>query len=112
MVPFFGHETSTFQGAAVFAWISGAPILPYQCIRIEPFRFRLVIGPPMYCPFKYQVAGRMTVLPPDPCRHSMDLPVHRIQFGSAEMMLPATVPAAPSICRYTTLLMRCRRSRR
>ena len=47
MVPFFGHETSTFQGAAVFAWISGAPILPYQSIRIEPFRFRLVIGPPI-----------------------------------------------------------------
>ncbi|MGE4486545.1 MAG: lysophospholipid acyltransferase family protein [Synergistaceae bacterium] len=47
MVPFFGHETSTFQGAAVFAWISGAPILPYQCIRIEPFRFKLVINPPI-----------------------------------------------------------------
>lgn len=47
MVPFFGYETSTFQGAAVFAWISGAPILPYQCIRIEPFRFKLIIGPPI-----------------------------------------------------------------
>jgi KDO2-lipid IV(A) lauroyltransferase len=46
-VPFFGQMTSTFQGAAVFAWLTGAPILPYQSIRIEPFRFKLKIGPPI-----------------------------------------------------------------
>lgn len=46
-VPFFGNVTSTFQGAAVFSWITGAPILPFQSIRMEPFRFRLVIGPPI-----------------------------------------------------------------
>ena len=67
----------------------------------------LSIGPPMYRPLKYHVARRMTVSLPDPCRHTMLPPVHRIQFGRLEMMLPATVPTAPSIRRYTTLLMRC-----
>ena len=46
-VPFFGCRTSTFQGAAMFAWITGAPIIPIQSIRIRPFRFRLVMGPPI-----------------------------------------------------------------
>ncbi len=47
LVPFFGQLTSTFQGAAAFAWITGAPIIPYQSIRTAPFRFRLIIGPPI-----------------------------------------------------------------
>ena len=46
-VPFFGCRTSTFQGAAMFAWITGAPIIPIQSIRIRPFDFRLVMGPPI-----------------------------------------------------------------
>lgn len=46
-VPFFGVETSTFPGPAVFAYLTGAPIIPIQMIRIEPFKFKMILDPPI-----------------------------------------------------------------
>jgi len=46
-VPFFGQMTSTVQGAAVFAWLTGAPVIPLQSIRLAPFRFKIIIGQPI-----------------------------------------------------------------
>ena len=43
--PFFGRETGTVQGPAVFAHLTQAPILPIHGERLAPFRFRIVIGP-------------------------------------------------------------------
>ena len=47
MIPFFGQMTSTVQGAAVFAWLTGAQILPIQSLRLEPFCFKIIIDPPI-----------------------------------------------------------------
>ncbi len=46
-VPFFGQETSTVQGAAVFAYLTGAPIIPIQSYRLEPFHFKIILAPPI-----------------------------------------------------------------
>lgn len=46
-VPFFGVETSTVAGAAVFAMLTKAPLVPVQMIRLAPFRFRIVIDAPL-----------------------------------------------------------------
>lgn len=46
-VPFFGVETSTLPGAAIFAYLTGAPIIPIQMIRLEPFKFKMIIDPPI-----------------------------------------------------------------
>jgi len=46
-VPFFGQNTSTVQGAAVFAWLTGAPVIPVQGLRLAPFRFKIIIGQPI-----------------------------------------------------------------
>ena len=43
--PFFGREAGTVQGPAVFAYLTHAPIIPIYGKRLEPFRFRIVIGP-------------------------------------------------------------------
>lgn len=45
--PFFGVETSTLPGPAVFAYLTGAPIIPIQLIRLEPFKFKMIIDPPL-----------------------------------------------------------------
>lgn len=45
--PFFGIETSTLPGPAVFAYLTGAPIIPIQIIRLEPFKFKIIIDPPL-----------------------------------------------------------------
>lgn len=47
MIPFFGQVTSTVKGAAVFACLTGAAIIPIQSLRIEPFRFKIILGPPV-----------------------------------------------------------------
>lgn len=47
MVPFFGVETSTLPGPAVFAYITKAPIIPIQMIRLEPFKFKMIIDAPI-----------------------------------------------------------------
>lgn len=46
-VPFFGQETSTVQGAAVFAYVTGSPIIPIQSCRLRPFRFKIMAEPPI-----------------------------------------------------------------
>ncbi len=46
-VPFFGQVTGTVVGAAVFAYLTGAPIIPVQSIRIAPFKFKIVIDAPV-----------------------------------------------------------------
>ena len=43
--PFFGCETGTAQGPAVFAYLTRAPLIPIHGERLAPFRFRIVIGP-------------------------------------------------------------------
>ena len=45
--PFFGIETQSAQGAAVFAYLTGAPIIPVQSIRLSPFHFRIEVSPPI-----------------------------------------------------------------
>ena len=42
--PFFGCETGTAQGPAVFAYLTRAPLIPIHGERLAPFRFRIVIG--------------------------------------------------------------------
>lgn len=44
---FFGMNTLTFKGAAVFAYLTGAAIIPIQDIRLAPFRFKMLISPPI-----------------------------------------------------------------
>lgn len=45
MVPFFGIETSTSQGAAVFAYLTKKPLVPVYAHRVAPFRHVLRVGP-------------------------------------------------------------------
>jgi len=45
--PFFGLETPTSIGPAVFAWLTGAAILPVSTRRVAPFRHKLRIAPPI-----------------------------------------------------------------
>ena len=47
LVPFFGVETSTATGPAVFSRLTGAPMISLAFTRIEPFKFKLTVGEPM-----------------------------------------------------------------
>lgn len=47
LAPFFGLQTSTSQGAAVFARLTQAPLIPAICIRLAPFKYKVVILPPI-----------------------------------------------------------------
>lgn len=44
-VPLFGIETSTSQGAAVFAYLTKKPIVPFFTHRVAPFRHKIRFGP-------------------------------------------------------------------
>jgi KDO2-lipid IV(A) lauroyltransferase len=46
-VPFFGVETSTSPGAAVFAYLTGKPLIPIFSRRVAPFRHKVRFGPPI-----------------------------------------------------------------
>ncbi len=46
-VPFFGLETSTSPGAAVFAYLTGAPLVPIFSHRIAPCRHRIRVASPV-----------------------------------------------------------------
>ncbi|NLV82516.1 MAG: lysophospholipid acyltransferase family protein [Synergistaceae bacterium] len=46
-VPFFGHETGTVIGPAVFAYLTGATILPFTFFRVAPFRTKIMLEPPI-----------------------------------------------------------------
>lgn len=50
MVPFFGQETSTAPGPAAFSMLTGAPMIPVSFTRLEPFKFRLIVGKPLEHP--------------------------------------------------------------
>ena len=45
VVPFFGRETGTVKGAGVFAYLTGAPIIPYMAERIAPFKLKIKVYP-------------------------------------------------------------------
>lgn len=45
--PFFGLTTSTSPGAAVFAWLTGAPLIPLYAARVAPCRFEVEVSPPI-----------------------------------------------------------------
>jgi KDO2-lipid IV(A) lauroyltransferase len=45
--PFFGVQTSTSQGPAFFAYLTGRPLIPIFSRRVEPFRHRIRIAPPI-----------------------------------------------------------------
>lgn len=47
MAPFFGVMTSTSQGPAVFAYLTGRPLIPIFSHRISPFHHRVRIAPPI-----------------------------------------------------------------
>lgn len=47
MAPFFGVRTSTFPGPAVFSYLTGTPIIPIHLIRLAPFKFKMIIEPPL-----------------------------------------------------------------
>jgi KDO2-lipid IV(A) lauroyltransferase len=47
MTPFFGVNTSTSQGPAVFAYLTGRPLIPIFSHRISPFRHSVRIAPPI-----------------------------------------------------------------
>lgn len=46
-VPFFGVETKTVTGIAVFAYLTGAAILPVNVTRVAPFKLKLEIEEPL-----------------------------------------------------------------
>ena len=46
-VPFFGVETSTSPGPAVFAYLTGKPLVPIFSHRVAPFRHRIRVGEPI-----------------------------------------------------------------
>jgi KDO2-lipid IV(A) lauroyltransferase len=45
--PLFGLETSTSRGPAVFAYLTGRPIIPAYTCRVAPFRHKLRFGEPL-----------------------------------------------------------------
>lgn len=45
MAPFFGVETSTSPGAAVFAHLTKKPLIPIYSHRVAPFRHKIRFGP-------------------------------------------------------------------
>jgi KDO2-lipid IV(A) lauroyltransferase len=47
MAPFFGIETSTSQGPAFFAYMTGRPLIPIFSRRLAPFRHEIKIAPPI-----------------------------------------------------------------
>lgn len=46
-LPYFGVETSTSPGPAVFAYLTGAPLVPISSRRIAPFRHKVLVEPPI-----------------------------------------------------------------
>lgn len=46
-VPFFGRDTSTAQGCGVFAYLTGAAIIPVMPVRLSPFNIKLKFFPPI-----------------------------------------------------------------
>jgi KDO2-lipid IV(A) lauroyltransferase len=46
-VPLFGLETSTSKGAAIFAYLTGKPLIPLSSRRISPFRHKITVGAPI-----------------------------------------------------------------
>ncbi|MDR1019940.1 MAG: lysophospholipid acyltransferase family protein [Synergistaceae bacterium] len=47
MAPLFGVQTSTSHGPAFFAYLTGRPLVPIFSRRVEPFRHRIRIAPPI-----------------------------------------------------------------
>jgi KDO2-lipid IV(A) lauroyltransferase len=47
MAPLFGLETATSKGPALFAYLTGRPIIPVSSHRVAPFRHRAKIWPPI-----------------------------------------------------------------
>ena len=45
--PLFGIETSTPRGAAVFAYLTGKPLIPVYTHRVAPFRHEMRLGEPI-----------------------------------------------------------------
>lgn len=45
--PFFGLETSTSIGPAVFAYLTGAPLIPIFTRRVAPCRHKIRVAPPI-----------------------------------------------------------------
>jgi KDO2-lipid IV(A) lauroyltransferase len=45
--PLFGLKTPTSQGIAVFAYLTGKPIIPVFTRRISPFKHVMRFGPPV-----------------------------------------------------------------
>lgn len=46
-VPFFGYETGSVVGPAVFAYLTGATLLPFTFYRVEPFKIRIFFDSPI-----------------------------------------------------------------
>jgi Kdo2-lipid IVA lauroyltransferase/acyltransferase len=50
-VPFFGRPASTYVSAALLHLVTGTPICFGYCVRLAPFRYRIVAHPPLvYAP--------------------------------------------------------------
>lgn len=47
MVPYFGIETGTARGPAVFALLTGRPLIPVFSHRVAPFRHKIRVAPPI-----------------------------------------------------------------
>jgi KDO2-lipid IV(A) lauroyltransferase len=47
IAPLFGVETSTSQGAAAFAYLTGRPLIPIFSRRLSPCRHKIRIAPPI-----------------------------------------------------------------
>jgi Kdo2-lipid IVA lauroyltransferase/acyltransferase len=46
-VPFFGRPASTYVSAPLLHLVTGAPIVFGYCVRLAPFRYRIVAHPPL-----------------------------------------------------------------
>ncbi|MDR0648199.1 MAG: lysophospholipid acyltransferase family protein [Synergistaceae bacterium] len=63
--PFFGVRTSTPQGPAFFAWLTGRPLVPIFSRRVAPFRHRIRIAQPIAwekCATRDETILRITTL--------------------------------------------------
>lgn len=45
--PFFGHETTTAIGVALFSYMTGAPIIAGRCVRLGPFNLKMKFSEPI-----------------------------------------------------------------
>ncbi|MDR1472487.1 MAG: lysophospholipid acyltransferase family protein [Synergistaceae bacterium] len=45
--PLFGLETSTPRGPALFAYLTGKPLIPVSSYRVSPFKHKLRVWPPI-----------------------------------------------------------------